>query len=500
MPPPTPFAERPGGLRAAPGRRGVWRAAPGREAELLTPDGPPLTRWAKEGRLELVKGARHRSVWRLRLDDGPDGAARVVYVKLASGGRGGVGRAVVDPRRPFREARAAALARAAGVATAAPLLAGRFGWNAPPLRLDGFDAGPRWRRGPARVLITESVERAAALPAVLAAAGRLAPATRRAVTVAVAAAVAKLHAAGLFPGDLHPGNLFIKGLVASPDGGFDLPAGTEPEPVLIDLAPLLIRRGWPGFRRRTAGSLGMLAHGTAGAGSATDRLRALAAHRRTLGEELKCDPAAALGPWRDWVAAAGAVRDRESARRHARRDRHWRRGCRGMRMLDRRTRCVAELTDADAARFLDTAERAGETDGAVWNGRTVRTLALSPAAARGGWETGHALRRRGLPVAEPLLCRQDRHAGLLILAGGAPVGADSITCAAIGAICERLRGWGYTLDGPRPEDLQQRPGGAVELANPAAVRKAGRDEPAPELEPPAVSLSPDFTSFKRRAA
>ena len=479
---------RPGG--------GVWRAAPGWGAELLAPDGPPLTRWAKEGRLELVKGARHRSVWRLRLDDGPNGAARVAFLKLASGGRGGVGRAVVDPRRPFREARAAALVSAAGVATAAPLLAGRFGWNAPPPRLDGFDAGPRWRRGPARVLITQSVEPAAPLPAVLAAADRLAPATRRAITVAVAAAVAKLHAAGLFPGDLHPGNLFIKGLVASPDGGFDLPAGTEPEPVLIDLAPLLIRRGWPGFRRRTAASLGMLAHGTAGAGSATDRLRALAAHRRTL-EEFKHDPAAALGPWRDWVAGAEAVRARESEQRHIRRDRHWRRGCRGMRLLDRRTRCVADLTDADAARFLRTTENEDETEGAVWNGRTIRTLALSPTAARDGWETGHALRRRGLPIAEPLLCRQDRHAGLLTLAAGAPVGADAASLTAVRSICERLRFWGFTLDGPRPEDFQQSPGGGVELANPAAVRKAARDEPAPQFEAPAVAGA---SSQRRRAA
>ncbi|QDT14453.1 lipopolysaccharide kinase InaA family protein [Alienimonas californiensis] len=488
MPAQPPPAGPTDGLRPVPGVTGLWRAAPGWEDVLLGPAGPPLERWREEGRLEAVKRSRYRTVWRLRLEPGPDGNDRIAFLKIAAGGRGGGVRALLDPGRPLREAQAAARVAAAGVATAAPLLAGRFAWNAEPLEFDGFDAGPRGGRGPARALITASVEPAVPLPAALAAADRLAPEVRRRVTFAVAEAVAKLHAAGLFPGDLHPGNLFLRGLEPTADGGFAL-AADEPEPTLIDLSPLHVRRRWPGRRGRIAASLGMLAHGVAGESAPADRLRFLAAHRAALGAATGLDPAALLGDWREWATRVESVREAESRQRHARRDRHWRRGCRGMRMLDAETRCVAELTDEEAARLLAATEDRSATQAPPRIGdRAVRLVRRSPEAVRFGWEVGHALRRRGVPIAEPLVCRQERHAGTLALAAGRPLEATPEQRRAAGRLCERLRACGYTLDGPRAEDFQLDEDGAVMLANPVDLRPAGRDEaaPVPAFDPPAA--------------
>ncbi len=478
------------GLRPVDGVRGVWRAAPGWAEALLDADGPPLLRWAEEGRLTAVKRSPHRTVWRLQLEPGSDGEPRTAFLKIAAGGRGGGGRTLIDPARPFREARAAARVAAAGVATAAPLLAGRFAWTTPPPSLDGFVAGGPLTRGPVRALITASVEPAVPLPDVLNGLDRLAPSLRRAVTVAVAAATAKLHAAGLFPGDLHPGNLFLRGLKATADGGFVQRDALEP--VLIDVIPLSVRRGGRGRRGRIARSLGMLAHGAGLFSSKTDRLRFLAVHHaaveQAIGGETGGETTTALGPWRGWTADAEAARDAESRRRHARRDRHWRRGCRGMRMLDARTRCVDSVSDDEAARLLALSGDGGTGGGtsggrAAMGGRAVRIVRLSPAAVRAGWETGHALLRRGVPVAEPLLCREERHAGTLILAAGPPLAVRSDDQAAVRRrcerLCERLRAWGYTIDGPRAEDFSRDADGAVCVANPADVRPAGRDEPVP---------------------
>ena len=108
IPPPVPPAAepsaapspRPGGLRPVRGRAGVWRAAAGWEDALLGPNGPPLARWRDEGRLDAVKRARHRTVWRLRLGPGPDGRDRVVFLKIAAGGPPRRGPGPAGPRPP----------------------------------------------------------------------------------------------------------------------------------------------------------------------------------------------------------------------------------------------------------------------------------------------------------------------------------------------------------------------------------------------------------------
>jgi hypothetical protein len=246
------------------------------------------------------------------------------------------------------------------------------------------------------------------------------------------------------------------------------------EPVLIDLTPMAVCRARRGTAGRIAASLGMFAHGAADVSGAGDRLRFLTTHYDALLQATDGALAATLGPRREWIERAEAVRDRESRRRHARRDRHWRRGCRGMKTLDRRTRYVAALSEHEAARLLALPGDAGEIDG-----RAVRVVRRSPSAVRAGWERGHALRRRGLPVAEPLICREEAHVGTLVVAAGPPVVPSPETHAAAVRLCERLREWGFMLDGPQPRDFAQDPDGGLTLACPVDVRPAGRDEPAP---------------------
>ena len=489
---------------------GVWRVDPALRAALLMPDGPPLARWELEGRLETVKNGRHRTVWRLALPAGGGGPDEHYFVKVEHGDRRRRGlRYLVDAGRCFREAVAADRVRAAGVATVRTALVGRTPWRGVPAAMRAgplADAGP----GPCGVLVTRAVEPAVPLDDVLraAAAGRVRPAVRRALTRALAELIAKLHRAGLFHRDLHPGNLLVRGLRATPGGGFAADGTHELEPVLIDLHPLRVRRWAPGRAGRTAASLAMFAHGAAYMSAAADRLRFLAAHRAALGAE------APGGPWRTWVRRTEARRAAESRRRHARRDRHWRRGCRGFSELKTPAGPARFVTDLDpdtaAALLADPAAlktiRVLPLLGGTPAGRPrvepVRVLELPPRVARAGWELGHALRRRGVPVAEPLLCVEGPAGGILILAGersaAAPT-ADRRRSAR--RACAALRAWGFTLDRPAAGDFLFPPGGAAVFADPTRVRRARRGEgPAGPIFTGDATAAPAPASALRRAA
>ena len=139
----------------------------------------------------------------------------------------------------------------------------------------------------------------------------------------------------------------------------------------------------------------------------------------------------------------------------------------------------------------------------------VRVLRLSAADARRGWELGHALRRRGVPVAEPLLCREAGGEGLLVLAGertAAAPGRDQSRSAR--RACAALREWGYTADDATAAAFLFPPGGRVQFADPHRLRPARRGEPAPEpdfaaaavVETVPVSAVPDQPVPARRAA
>ena len=470
---------------------GTWRVDPRLREALLTADGPPLTRWHEQGRLTVVKAGRHRTVWRARLPTGPppspggDWADEVFYLKIEHGDPARrAARHAAGPGRAFREAVAADRVRAAGVETVTPALVGRTPWRGlpEPMRLDELrTAGP----APCGVLLTRAVEPAVALADVLvaAAAGRVPGAVRRAVTRAAARLTAKLHAAGLFPGDFHPGNLLLRGVRADSRGGFRLERNTPVVAALIDLHPLHARRGWPGAARRAAGTLAMFAHGTALFTTAADRVRFLKTYRETLGVT------APGGAWRGWVDGLERRRAAESRRRHARRDRHWRRGCRGFRAVPApggTARFVTALDPATAAAFLEDSTAAvlpllggdlSKTAGPRLE--PVRVLSLSAAEARRGWELGHALLRRGVPVAEPLLCRERGAEGLLVLAGERTAAAPTAGhLRAARRACAALRSWGYTADDAAAAAfLFDRRG--VRLADPHRLRPARRREPAP---------------------
>ena len=228
----------------------------------------------------------------------------------------------------------------------------------------------------------------------------------------------------------------------------------------------------------------MFAHGCAAVSTAGDRLRFLAAHREALAERGAAGP---LGPWRDWIAAADRRRRAEAVRRHARRDRHWRRGCRGVRVVDGETRCVTHLGDP-----------AGLLAGADAN-PSVRALRLPAHAARAGWETGHALRRRGLAVAEPLLCREGAGptGGLLIVAAPPPAAVSRLDDRAVARFLRDLRGRGYTLDAPAAADFAPVSGGGALLVDPTRARPLRRGERPAELN--RIELPPSPPALRRAA-
>ena len=481
----TPHAPNPPApARSAPARSvpirggGTWRVAAELRDALLTPGGPPLRGWRAEGRLNVVKHGRHRTVWRAELPTGPGGADEAFYLKIEHGDPARrAARHALGPGRAFREAVAADRVRAAGVATVAAALVGRTPWRGLPagMVLDELkDAGP----APCGVLLTRAVEPAVALADVLPAAadGRVPASLRREITRELAVLTARLHAAGLYPGDFHLGNLLLRGVREAGGGAFAADPGEPVSAALIDLHPIHDRRGWPGAARRSAGTLAMFAHAAALFTTAADRVRFLKTYRATLGVN------APGATWRGWVTQLERRRAAESRRRHARRDRHWRRGCRGFRTVEApggTARFVTALDEATAAAFLTNPTAAvlpllGDGGSRL---SPVRVLNLSAADARRGWETGHALLRRGVPVAEPLLCREAGDDGLLVLAGertaAAPT-ADHLSAAR--RACAALRGWGYTADAAA--FLFDRRGG-VQFADPVALRPARRREPVP---------------------
>ena len=520
IPHPQPAGSRPAGARAATSGRSVavraggsWRVDPTLRDALLTPDGPPLARWADQGRLEAVKAGRHRTVWRAALPTGPGGADETFYLKIDHGGRWRrCAQHLLGPGRPFREAVAADRVRAAGVRTVATALVGRTPWRGvpEPLRVGPLaGAGP----GPCGVLLTRDVGPAAPLADVLraAAAGRVPPHCRRDLIVALARLAAELHRAGLFHADLHPGNLLISGLRARPGGGFDRDPAAPLEPALIDLHPLRVRRNWPGHARRVAASLATFAHGTAHAATAGDRVRFLKAHRSALGAD------APGGSWRGWAGAVERRREAESRRRHARRDRHWRRGCTGFEIVGGDTgpaRFVSALDAATAAALLADpaaldAARVLPLLGDDLHGprvAPVRTLNCPPRVARAGWELGHALRRRGVPVAEPLLCMERPGHGRLVLAGERTAAAPTAAHRrAARRACELLHRWGFAADLANDRLTEAEflfaPDGTAAFADPTRLRRRRRGErPAePAFAAGSVPAEPAPLPFRRAA-
>ena len=364
------------------------------------PDALPLDRWQSEGRLDVVKTGRHRTVYRLAVGSGESGGESgdetrgVLYIKRyrAADWKASL-RRVFRGSTARREHRSMLEAARLEVPLAEVVAVGGPVWP-------GHDQDS-W-------LVTVGVPGARGLDELLRdTESGLSRADRRELVGQAAEIISKLHDGGLWHRDLHAGNF----LVQQSDAG-------SPRLVLIDLYPVARRR--PTTPRRLAG----LARLAALLGSSvTPSERWLFLERY-----LECSESVELDATRrrEWAAAWRVLfcRHRESTWR--RMDRHWSRGnrrlliadsehaaCRGLAFLGRRQ--LEHLRDRLAAvpPPVGTCVPLATGRGAVMT-RVLRfDRATEGESARDAWELGHALWRRGLPVARPWLFVETDRCGVL---------------------------------------------------------------------------------------
>ena len=188
-------------------------------------DALPLDLWQEEGRLEVVKTGRHRTVYRLELSgDRPD---NVLYIKrYRAADWKARWRRHIRGATARREHRSMVAVAGLGIPTAKVVAVG----------------GPLWPgHNQDSWLVTVGVPDAKPLDELLADADSgLDPIERRLVVGQVAEIIARLHDAGLWHRDLHSGNFLVQ-----------QSAGRLPRPVLIDLYPVVGRR--PTVARRLDG-------------------------------------------------------------------------------------------------------------------------------------------------------------------------------------------------------------------------------------------------------
>ena len=260
----------------------------GRTARVCFAD--PAARAALEGHLELlcrpeahagaelerVKSSSSRTVWRLRI--GGAGYYLKQYHSRSLAHRLG---ALVRGDDAWRELRISRRLRAAGVRTIEVLALGRLGpqsWMlsreiAPAVPLgDWHDRQGPWGPGDG-------------------------PQARR-VAGQLAEQLGRMHAAGLFHGDLHAGNI----LLAEPDG--------RAWPVITDLHR--IRRRRRGARRWCGIDLAMLMHDRLGCTTRSRRLAFLRTYLQALGGR---------GTLRGWAGQVARLAERHWRRQVASRDR-----------------------------------------------------------------------------------------------------------------------------------------------------------------------------------
>ena len=360
------------------------------------PDALPLERWQSEGRLDVVKTGQHRTVYRLDVGSSePNGEpCGVLYIKRY--------RAADWKARLRRLLRGSTSRREYN----SMLQAAKLGV---PLAEVAAVGGPLWPgHDEDSWLVTVGVPGARPLVELLEdTESGLSRTDRRELVGQAAQIIAKLHDGGLWHRDLHAGNFLVQRSDAGP-----------PRLVLIDLYPVASRR--PTTSRR----LGGLARLAASLGSkVTPSERWL-----FLGRYLECSESVELDAScrREWAAAWRVLffRHRESIWRKL--DRHWSRGnrrlliadsdqaaCRGLAFLGRRQ--LEHLRDRLAAvpPPVGTCVPLTTGRGAVMT-RVLRfDRATEGESARDAWELGHALWRRGLPVARPWLFVETDRCGVL---------------------------------------------------------------------------------------
>lgn len=352
----------------------------------------------KSGRAIIVKHGEHRTVYRIPL------SGVTVYWKHCrlSGPRAWWRDLFRGPKAKLEYDRVEELARR-GIATVQPLAWGRF---------EGA-----WPKG--SFLITQSLENAIPLDHYLTEDPPKAMAVRRGLTIALAAYISGLHAAGVSHPDFHPGNLLVRD-----------EAG-EPHFFLIDVHD--IRCGRPLSQQERLGNLTLLNRWFRLRATRTDRLRFWRAYA---GGDWSPEDARKLEQLTDrsvtqlWESRDG---------RCLRENRHFRR-IRGNGVDGFCERQVGEsivasvLADPDAifrqpnvtmlkdsrsstVCAIDAPTGAGTGKMVFkrfrvtsWHDPLVNLFRPSPALR--AWKNGHALIARGLPTPRPMLLLQRRRFGL----------------------------------------------------------------------------------------
>jgi tRNA A-37 threonylcarbamoyl transferase component Bud32 len=346
------------------------------------------------GAVEVVKNGPHRTVYRV---SGPDFDVHLKEDRPL-GLRGRL-RSWLRPRKARREYDLARECHARGVATPSPLA-----WGV------SASTGTSW-------LVTETVPAAQPLIAVLEHQMSGAVEARQLLADVLGAFVARLHAAGVFHHDLHPGNILVR-----------WPSDGPPQLALIDLHAVRLRNiarplSWADCEQ----NLVILNRYFILRASRSDRLRFWRAYSAALGGDVP-------GPTgqtargieeRTWVSNRTFWRERDrrcrSSNRYYVSIRHGpHRGyaVRGLmksglsdllseadaifdrpdvRVLKRSpSSTVAEIEWSDGGRVIVKrfkVRRRSDT----WLGL------LRPSAALRSWVYGHGLRERGLPTARPLV-------------------------------------------------------------------------------------------------
>ncbi len=430
------------GLTRHQRRRQEWRLRDEHSEELLDDCGLRLADWLANGAATVVKQGAHRAVYRLAL---PSGNYYLKQYRLA-GPRAWL-QNNLRPCRSYREAAGITRLSTVGIQTAELVAVGRETHG--PFSGESFVLT---RELPHTRPLDEFL-RNAAEASLLEERGDQASLRRR-VIEQLASLTASLHRHGLFHADFHAGNV----LVQSDGDGARL--------FLIDLLPLRTEAMTP---QRRWSMLGMLATSLSPHASRADRRRFLDAYSKSLG--VHDDPRT--------VEAFCAA---EVVRRQSRADRKWRRGNRHVAILDADGIACRGL--AEIGRETLVAWRNSIARGEAASLPKTATLRRLPAgnAAREAWENGHALLRRGMPVARPLMFLEKRNGGIIVRDGAMPCAtfpewlrhaSDGVcredhveTLAAVGRLLRRLDDAGFTAP---PDAIAVSTGGGVIVDRPEQV-------------------------------
>lgn len=364
----SPLAAGGGRWCVVPTARWRWQVAPGVSLNWLDGAGEPC-----DAKLtEVVKRGPHRTTWRLVVAGIP------CYLKLSrSRSWAGWLRGRLQGWPAEREFRRLGLLAEAGLPVPRPLAVGR-------------PAGPG---GSGSWLLTAEV------------AGRpldeIAPPERRPESIslsrtqrnglvrALARLLVQLHAAGFRHRDLHAGNV----LWQSEDD-----EARDPRLTFVDVAAIEPCMGQISDAGRWH-DLIQLRHSLCLAATRAEQLRFVRIYLR---EALLIDPARDRQRYRQILRELTSRADRYSRVAWAKADRKWARGnrrCAIVRGATKEVRGLARLGLPLLERLADAGNPPTSESPATW-----RWLEL--ADARRVWELGHALLRRGVRVAEPLVLVQ----------------------------------------------------------------------------------------------